>query len=162
MATNQTSTATVTLTSNGSVNDTIALACSGLPAGASCAFSSASVNLAPGAIAASQLTISTGATIAGLFGHSNRRPEQRTAALGELFLPIGVFFGCVFGRLGRKRRDLSTAALLLVLCGVALFAVGCASIHIQKEPGTYIIQVTGTGVKSNAVQSQDVTLNITQ
>jgi hypothetical protein len=41
-------------------------------------------------------------------------------------------------------------------------ASGCTGVHLTgNASGIYILQVTGTGVGSNVVQSQNVTLNIT-
>jgi FG-GAP-like repeat len=59
------SSATIGLISNFGFNQTVTLACSGLPSGATCAFSSASL---PGGTATSSLTISTaGNTAAGTY-----------------------------------------------------------------------------------------------
>jgi large repetitive protein len=159
MATNQASTVTVALASNGFFGDTIALACSQLPAGVSCAFSNPSVSLAPGGTATSQLTVSTSAAVAAAKASSE---EGLRFALAGMFLPVSIFFGCVFRRHGGTRSVFFTSALAALLCCSALVAVGCASVRASKAPSAYVIQVTGTGVKSNAVQSQDVTLNIAQ
>jgi hypothetical protein len=81
--------------------------------------------------------------------------------LAGLSLPLSVFFGCLFGRLG-KGRCWFCAATMLLLSAAGLLVSGCGGVHLKSAAtGTYVFQVTGTGVKSNVVQSQGVTLNIT-
>jgi hypothetical protein len=54
-------------------------------------------------------------------------------------------------------------ALVLVLSAASLGASGCNSFsQSTAAPGTYVIQVTGTGVNSDVVHYQNVTLDITQ
>src|SRR5580698_8440860 len=162
MSTNQNATATVTLGSNGGFSDTIALACAGLPAGVSCTFSGASVSVAAGGKATSQLTIDTGAVVAAASARADFLQKGKAVVLAGMFLPLTVFFGIVFAGQGRRHRSLFTGALGVILCGGVFLMSGCASVHLNKQPQTYVIQVTGTGVDSGVVQSQNLTLNITQ
>jgi len=162
MDTNGSATASVTLASTGGFRDSIALACGGLPTGVSCQFSSPSVSLAAYSTATAQLTISTGAVIAWGAPASGVRLMDRGASLAGLFLPLGVFFGCLFARLGDRCARFRAGALLL-LCGAAMLASGCTTIHLNSNgPATYVIQVTGTGAHSSMVQSANVTLDIIQ
>jgi ABC-type glycerol-3-phosphate transport system substrate-binding protein len=53
--------------------------------------------------------------------------------------------------------------LILLLSGAAMLATGCSGMSSSSAaPGTYVIQVTGTGVNSNVIHYQNVTLNITK
>jgi hypothetical protein len=160
MAASQSATATIALASNGSFSDTIALACGSLPMGVTCQFSSSNVSLAAGGTATAQLTIGTGSTVGSNSSDSDFRSGRPNTALAGLWLPLSVFFGCLFGRTGKRCRGLLAVALLL--WGTGLLVSGCGGVHLKSAAaGTYVFQVTGTGVKSNVVQSQSVTLNIT-
>jgi hypothetical protein len=166
MAASQSATGTVTLASNGNFSDTIALACASLPMGVTCQFSSSSVSLAANSTATAQLTISTGSTVGSsstgsVSSGSDLGSRRLNTALAGLSLPLSVFFGCLFGRLG-KGRCWFCAATMLLLSAAGLLVSGCGGVHLKSAAtGTYVFQVTGTGVKSNVVQSQGVTLNIT-
>ena len=93
----------------------------------------------------------------------NSRTGSRKAALAGLFLPLSLFFGWIFWRLRRRNASILTMALVLVLLAASFVATGCNSFtQNTAAPGTYVIQVTGTGVDSNVVHYQNVTLNITQ
>lgn len=159
MAANQSATTIVTLAATGNFSDTIALACASLPTGATCQFSSASVSLAVGSTENTRLTISTGDMVAGPTSGKVPGSADRRTNLAGLFLPLSVCFGCLFCRLGNRRGKLHTAAFLL-LGGAFLLASGCTYIHLNKR--TFSIQVTGTGVNSNTMQSQNVTISLTQ
>ena len=162
MDTNQSATAAVTLTSTGGFSDTIALACAGLPTGVTCQFSSPSVSLAADGAATVQLTIVTGDVIAWGTPSSGLRLMGPGACLAGLILPFSLFFGCRIARPGGLRERFRKGALLL-LCGVALLAGGCTTIHVNsKGPENYVIEVTGTAANSKMVKSAHVTLEITQ
>jgi hypothetical protein len=126
--------------------------CSGLPTGATCAFSPASVT--PGAAAGTtMLTITTTSRTLALArprGHSTR-------PLFALWLGAGLFgfAGLAAGSRPRRRKMLLPLAVLLL--GVA-FAVGCGSHSAGYTPppgpplnpngtpaGTYSITVTASG-----------------
>jgi hypothetical protein len=53
--------------------------------------------------------------------------------------------------------------LVLILSGAALLATGCSGFTMSTAtPGTYVIQVTGTGANSDIIHYQNVTLTITK
>jgi hypothetical protein len=80
-----------------------------------------------------------------------------------LFLPLSLGFGCIFWRLRRRNAQLLTMALVLILTTAAFVATGCNSFsQTTAAPGTYVIQVTGTGTTSDLVHYQNVTLDITK
>jgi hypothetical protein len=50
----------------------------------------------------------------------------------------------------------------MALSSAALLATGCSGFSSTKAaPGTYTIQVTGTGTQSDVIHYQNVTLDIT-
>ncbi|HVU45679.1 MAG TPA: hypothetical protein VHD85_06130 [Terracidiphilus sp.] len=52
--------------------------------------------------------------------------------------------------------------LVMALSVAALLATGCSGFSsFSAAPGTYTIQVTGTGANSNVIHYQNVTLDIT-
>ena len=54
-------------------------------------------------------------------------------------------------------------ALVLLLSAASLVAAGCNGFSQNTAaPGTYVIQVSGTGTNSDVVHYQNVTLVITQ
>jgi hypothetical protein len=103
---------TLTVTPENGFDSAVSFACSGLPAGATCAFSPATVTPA-GAAVTTQLTISAGAqssalpsgarpflpltTLAltvGLFGWRTRRGWRHWLLLAVAYAGIGLLFGC--------------------------------------------------------------------
>ena len=161
LETNESANATVTLTSTAMFSDTVTLTCSGLPSGVICQFSSPSLSLAAASTGTAQLTLSAGSTVTTASAERRGRAANQRASLACVFLFPGFFFGCLFARLRRRYRMLRTAMLVL-LGGSVLMATGCTTIHLNKTTQAYVIQVTGTGVNSHVVQSQNVTVNISQ
>ncbi len=163
MATSQNATVTVNLNSNGTFADTIGLGCASLPAGVFCHFSNPSVKLTADGSASAQLTIDTNNPLSGGSTAMNSSPGNSKFSLASLFLPVSVLFGFVFWRLRRRTAGILTMSLILLLSAAALVATGCNSFSVSTAaPGTYVIQVTGTGASTNAQQYQDVSLTITK
>jgi hypothetical protein len=163
MSASQNATITVTLTSISGFADTIGLGCASLPAGVTCHFSPISVNLAANGVATAQLTIDTNSPLSGGASAMNNRPGNSGAFLAGLFLPLSVLFGGIFWRFRRRYAAVLTMVLVLVLSGAALLATGCSGISTATAtPGTYVIQVTGTGANSDVIHYQNITLNITK
>jgi hypothetical protein len=92
----------------------------------------------------------------------NAHAQNRSISLAGFFLPIGMFFGCVFWRFRRRYAGLMTTGLILLLGVGALAISGCSGSFTQSTaaPGTYVIQVTGTGTGSNIIHYQNVSLTI--
>jgi hypothetical protein len=163
MATSQNATVTVNLTSNGSFADTIGLGCASLPAGVFCHFSSPSAKLAADGSASVQLTIDTNNPLSGGTSAMNTQPKMTKFSLAGLFLPFSLFFGFVFWRLRRRSATFLSTALLLLLSAAAFLVTGCNSFSMSTAaPGTYMIQVTGTGANTSVEQYQNVSLTITK
>jgi hypothetical protein len=133
----------------------VALACSGLPAGAACSFTPATVAVSGTKPATSSLTVNTGASAAA-------------AALAVQEIGTGVHrvaYGFTFGSflfLGViRRRGRNTWALfgcLLLLCSLGLTACGGNSTPSGTAPGTYNFTVTATSGSLQA--SSNLTLNV--
>jgi len=170
MATTQNATVTVDLTSVAGFSDTIGLGCSSLPAGVTCHFSSPSVSLASNSTQTAQLTIDTDNPLTGgssamnnPSGAMNTRAGNPSPRLATLFLPLSLFFGCLFARMRKRHWMPFTVMVLLCLAGAAMLVTGCTGYtQASAKPGTYVIQVNGTGVNSNITQYQNLTLNITK
>jgi hypothetical protein len=115
----QSATTTVTLTPTGGFTGTASLSCSGLPAGAACAFLPASIT-SNGSVATSTLTISTTARTAMNSGGASLDP----------LLPGGLLLaGFALPVLWRRRRDLASLGsnglpILLVLIATTLAGCG--------------------------------------
>jgi len=163
MATSQNATVTVNLISNGSFTDTIGLGCASLPSGVFCHFSNPGVKLTSGGSASVQLTIDTNNPLGGGSSAMNRPAGTSKISLAGLFLPISVLFGFVFWRLRRRSAGILATAMVLVLSVAALLTTGCSSYSVNTAtPGSYVIQVTGTGAATNVQQYQNVSVTITK
>ena len=138
---------------SGPFANAISLACSGLPALASCSFSPSSVT--PGSAAAtSTLTISTTAPVAAT--EVQRKPWDFP---GTFFIWLGSVLALLAATIAAKRAVKKTAAAFtfsaLVICaGATLMACGGGGTnHTSAQPGTpvgtYTITVTGS---SNQLQ----------
>ncbi|MGD0831405.1 MAG: hypothetical protein ABR907_10705, partial [Terracidiphilus sp.] len=157
-------TVNVTLTSADGFADTIGLGCASLPAGVNCHFSTPNAVLAANGTVVVSLTIDTNNPLGGgtaMLKTGPARGVQRTVLTAGLLLPLGVLFGCIFWRF--RRRYAATVTLILFMGVAVLMATGCSGSFSQSSatPGTYTIQVTGTGIKSNISQYFPVSLTIT-
>ncbi|HEX4240702.1 MAG TPA: FG-GAP-like repeat-containing protein [Steroidobacteraceae bacterium] len=159
---------TVTLTPSGGFTGTVTLACSGLPTGASCAFSPSSVALS-GSAASSDLTIDTTAAVARLQPVPQGGPFDPGSAgdgvLVGVMLPLGLAI--------RRRRTPRSAAgqtprwvALLLIGAVALH--GCGGGHGSSggtppasggtPSGTYAVTVTATSGSTSHTASYSLTV----
>jgi hypothetical protein len=78
-------------------------------------------------------------------------------------LPFGALFGLLFWRLRRRYSGVLTVVLVSVLSAAALLMNGCGGITLASAPpGTYVIQVTGTGVNSNVISYGTLTVTVTK
>jgi hypothetical protein len=127
----QSATAVITLTPQNAFDAPVSLACSGLPQGASCSFSPATLTPS-GGTATTTLTVSTSTMQA-----SNRKSPS---SFPEATLAIAL---CCFG--WRKRGRLqSVLMLILAVSGLALLN-GCGSV---QSPGASQSTTTGTSTTS--------------
>jgi hypothetical protein len=155
----------LTLTPSGGFSGTVTLACSGLPSGAVCSFSPASVSMSGSAAATSTLTISTAAMAAQSSAGSGRAPVDPMAAPGGVLL-AGVMPPILAGR--RRGRTGSKAGILLAgIIGLMAFGAlisGCGGggggspAPTGGTPaGTYTVTVSAT----SGTQSHSLTYTLT-
>jgi hypothetical protein len=63
----------------------------------------------------------------------------------------------------RRNARILTSALILILAVAAFVSTGCGGFsQATAAPGTYVIQVTGTGATTNVIEYQNVNLDVTQ
>jgi hypothetical protein len=157
----------LTLNSIGIFSGTIALSCSGLPAGGSCAFSS-TPTLTPGGTATVTMTVTTPITHAALIAPANTPATNLTPLIAAAIFPLELpAIGAILSSFRRRR---SVAALLRLFVLTALIPTltgltGCgASGGTTSAPATtqasnYTVQVTGTSL-TFAAPSQIVTITV--
>jgi len=152
----QSATGTIAVTPQGGYSLPISFSCAGLPAGASCSFSPATLTPNGTDIATGTITISTSGSAAKAQRASNQNPYSKFGfGLAGLliFLPM----------LSRKRR-----ARLILLAGLLLMAAmwGCGGSSSTKTAppptnpmaGTYSVTVTATSVSG---PTHTATLSVT-
>jgi uncharacterized repeat protein (TIGR03803 family) len=127
----QSGTANFTVTPMNGFNSQVSFACSGLPSGATCSFTPASVTPSAGNPVSSTLIVSTTAASAAL----GQRPfSNYRIYVYALFLPFGVTFSIAFrGKPGHRGLHFVGVSALLVL---AAGLTSCGSSSIAGNPGT--------------------------
>jgi stage V sporulation protein SpoVS len=152
----QSGTATVSVTAQNAFASAVSFTCSGLPAGASCSFSPATVTPSGTAASTTTLTISTPASMAAV--HSNSNPFLPGAALAAAL--------CFFGF--RKRRSVQLLLLLAVsIVGLSLFT-GCGGSILSSNPNPKsslpvlsTVTVTGTSGTGSSALTNTATFSLT-
>lgn len=158
--------ATFTVTPENGFNSPVNFACSGLPAGAACSFSPASVT-PNGAAVTSTLTVTT--TAAGAATHATKAFSHRLSyAFLFPFLPM------IFGLTTRRKRTLRASrwlGLLLVLfvvsgltsCGGGYTSSGGSTGNSGTPVGTSTVSVSAAaGGSGGANHAAMLTITITQ
>jgi Chitobiase/beta-hexosaminidase C-terminal domain len=142
VAAGQSGTTTVLVTPQNGFSSMVSLSCSGLPLGASCSFSPATVTpSSTGAMASTTLTVTTPMTVADL--HRNSGPSFPGSALAVVL--------CCFG--WKRRRGLQ---LMLVLVGLAVGLSVCTGCGVDVRSTT----VTVIGTHGALQQTASVTLTV--
>jgi hypothetical protein len=162
LASSQNTAVVVNLTSTGGFTDSITIGCGSTTVWVTCIFLPTTVNLPANSVASTQLTIDTNSPLSGGLSARNRASTSRGIALAGL-LPFGALFGLLFWRLRRRYSGVLTVVLVSVLSAAALLMNGCGGITLASAPpGTYVIQVTGTGVNSNVISYGTLTVTVTK
>jgi hypothetical protein len=136
---------TITLAPENGFTGAVTFACSGLPTGATCNFTPASITL-PG-VTSTQLTISTTTASAAV------RPNSSPLFPGTT---LAVALCCFVGF--RRRRALQMFALLTVgVIGLGLFT-GCGGSSAKSSVST--VTVTATSTTTGLAMSANITLTV--
>jgi N-acetylneuraminic acid mutarotase len=138
-------TTTITVHDVGGFNSNVSFACSGLPQGAACSFTLATVPT-PAGIWYSTLTVNTAATTAAL--------ERKSAPLFPAAALAAVLF--CFG--WNKRRRLQMLLLLAVSAAALSLLNGCSNLS-SSQPVTSTITVTATSGSLSHSTSFSLTVN---
>jgi uncharacterized protein (TIGR03118 family) len=147
---------TISVAPTNSFAGPVTLACTGLPTGATCAFSPASLTVAASAPSTTTLTIQTsiahGYVVAGLDNISRGGP----AAVGfALMLPFG---GLLALRRSRRFAALRILGVMVVLLASSALVVGCGSSTPGTPLGTSNLTVTATS--GSITQSFNVAMTV--
>jgi sugar lactone lactonase YvrE len=160
----QTGQAVFYLQPQGGFTGTVTLGCAGLPEGASCSFSPATLTSDGHTVQTSQMTIQTVGLNAALDG--NRSSSRGTALAGMLFLPA-LLCGIVLAFQRKRMATWSRLMVLLLGLGWTLAGMsGCGANFTSTVTGQHTIQINATALPAaggaSSTQSGNFTLTITQ
>ena len=140
--------------------DTLALGCAGLPASATCTFSTNQIAVSGGLPKSLTVTVDTGAPLGA--GASASLAHTTTGTMLACLLPLGAL--SMLGLRRRAfRRPLGLVCALLALGAVGTLS-GCGNSFtmVDTPPGQYTFQIVGTGNKTGATQTVIVHLEVTR
>jgi large repetitive protein len=155
----------VSLASLDGFADNMALGCSSLPPSVTCNFSSTNTSLSANGSASVTLTVDTNSPLAAGSQARNHVPAAPGSSGGgtilAFLLPGAGLLG--FWRFRRQSGVLRLIAILAVVAGATMAMNGCGGLSLSSaKPGTYVIQVTATGTKTNVTHVADLTVQVTQ
>jgi hypothetical protein len=158
VAPGQSATTTVTLTPANGFNQSVSLSCSGLPTGATCSFSPASVAV-NGIAATATLTIATAAATAM---NPANGPSAPSMPGGILLAGIGLPLALRRRRAAARR--LHRAFLLTMLVGACAMLQSCGGGGVSGSSGgtpagTYTITVTATAGSTTHAATYSLTIS---
>jgi len=155
----------VNLTSLDGFTDDVALGCGSLPPSVTCNFATTTSSLAANGKSSVVLTIDTANPLVSGSQARNHAPAipgspARTILAAFLFPGAGLL---TFWRFRRRTGVLRLIAILAVVAGATLAMNGCGGLSLSSaKPGTYVIQVTATGTKTNVTHVANLTVQVTQ
>ena len=145
----------VNLASIGGFADNIALACTNLPAHASCTFDKNSLQLLPNGTATTNVTIDTD----DVHGYARNEHPGAANSITYALLPaslLTLFAAC------RRRILLRLLLMLIAISGLVLVVNGCSGLYPKSTaPGTYTINLSGVGANTTLTHTQAITLTVT-
>ena len=145
----------VNLASIGGFADNIALACTNLPAHASCTFDKNSLELLPNGTATTNLTIDTD----DVRGYARNESPRVVGSITYAFVPVGLLT-LVAAR--RRRSLLNTLLTLIAISGLVFGVNGCSGLLPKSTaPGTYTVNLNGVGANTKLTHTQAIILTVT-
>lgn len=154
----------ISLTSLDGFADSVALGCSSLPPSVTCNFSSTDTSLSANGTASVTLTVDTNSPLAGGSQARNHMPSAPGSSGGAVlaFLLPGAGLLSLW-RFRRRTGLLKLIAVLAVIAGATMAMNGCGGLSLSSaKPGTYVIQVTATGTKTNVTHVANLSVQVTQ
>jgi hypothetical protein len=170
VATQNSLTTSVTLSSQNGFADTVNLSCGSLPTFVTCSLSPSTTNLASNGTTSSVLTIGTGSAQAYLLHDSDPlHPARSPFNLALMLCPMGLLAGIAAFPNRKSKRNPRLRLLILLLSAIPMAAAisGCSTPSIVHEltstaAGTYTIPITATGANSRTNHTIQLTLTVTQ
>jgi len=136
--------------------DTLQFGCLGLPYAATCTFSAAQATLAANGTVSVQLTIDTGDPLG-----AGSQSSLRTAPVLFCLLPGALLAGLLFPR--RRRSSWLTLLILLSAIAATLGVSGCSGLQMNgTPPGSYSFKVSAAGQQTGIIETQVMTMTVTQ
>lgn len=143
--------ATVALTPSGGFLGTVSLACTGLPAGATCSFSQSSVSITGPAAAVTSIVFATTApAVASLRPWPGRSPLSAPRGVAIAFAATWLFF-VLSPRRRRLAQRLTLPLVLFALVAATQGLTGCGSGQIAAATASTTTLNTGTPAGSYAI-----------
>ena len=162
LVTHQHTTIPVNIGSVKGFTDTIALGCSGLPKSGTCTFNPSLLVLPANGTAAAALTLDTGNPLGA--GPDTTASLVHGRGTFLCWLPFGLLAGLLRSKYARlARHKLGILLIFAITMALTIGLSGCSGLSTAgTAPGTYTIQVVGTGQSSGMTETQTITLVVTQ
>ena len=148
LKTGQSGTIAITVTPQNGTNAAISFSCSGLPIGATCSFSPATLQTVP-----AQTTVSTTLTVTAPTTLATLERRSPTNAAPGVFLALTL--GCI--GLRRKRRAFAAAGLFVVALAALPLLSGCGSSSPNSQTSTVTVAIAGDAVRVSPTFTLTVT-----
>lgn len=142
---------TISLTGENGFSGSVAFSCSGLPTGATCSFSPASVTISGTTPAQSALTITVASTMAGL------KPRVPLPSRNEVFL-AGLLLS--FASAGPRRKRRSTVLLATVTLAALAGCGGSSFAPANNTPAPQTVNFNVVATSGSFQASAAYTLNV--
>jgi hypothetical protein len=155
---------TISLQSENSFSDTMALGCGSLPYSVTCSFANNDVALAANGSATVQLTVDTNSPLAsGAQQSKNEFPGSNGGLLAACVFPGAALFGFAFWRFRKNAGALKALVVVAMLAGTIFLMTGCGGFSLNSaKPGNYVIQITATGTQTGVTHVANLTVQVTQ
>jgi hypothetical protein len=151
------------LASFNGFSDQVALGCGSLPSSVTCNFANNDVTLSANGTASVQLTLDTNSPLASGAQAKNEIPNSGNRILAACLFPGAACFGLAFWRFRKRASVLRLMVVVAMLAGTTFLMTGCGGFSLNSaKPGSYVVQVTATGVKTGVTHVANLTVQVTQ